>query len=361
MKNTVQDLTGTNGVITLKAAPLHSGHIFAITQASTQVEQLYVILSFDQKWLDNLPNSDFWSKHLTKTNRILWLKRTFQDLKHITILCVDETDMGAYPEGVQEWTDQVKNQLKDEHNVESVDKWFSSEPEYTWWIEKYFNCENVIIDAERKEFDISATKIRENPYKHWQYLPTLVRKELLLKVAIIGTESSAKSTLIRYLAKTYNTSWVEEYGRTYCENEMCMDESLLKLDDYGIIASTRYYQEKEAELTANQLLFLDTNAFVTQFYCQLFENDRNQLVDAYIEQENFDLIIHLDDNVEWVSDGLRINSDRSITNTLFDDMLNEYNIKDQNYHFITGNYKQRLDSAMKLVDEMKTTQLNKLK
>jgi len=39
----------------------------------------------------------------------------------------------------------------------------------------------------------------------------MIRKSL----AVIGTESSGKSTLVRNLARVYNTSYVEEYGRTY--------------------------------------------------------------------------------------------------------------------------------------------------
>lgn len=345
----MKDLTGTTGVITLKAAPLHSGHIYAITQASTQVEHLYVVLSFDEKWIDNLDNSAYWKQHLSKKKRLLWLKRSFQDLDHITVLCIDETEMGAYPEGLVQWTTGVKELLLSK-GVDSINTWFSSEPEYDWWIKQYFQCEHVIIDAARSAFNISATKIRENPYKYWEYLPSIVRREFLIKVVIIGTESSSKSTLTKYLAKMFNTSWVEETGRSYCLNEMCGDETLLDFNDYGVIASNRYYQELASYPTANKLLFVDTNAFVTQFYCELYEGKSNPLVDAYIEQEHYDLVLHLDDNVEWVDDGLRINSDRTKTSKLFYEMLDEYKIKEDNdYHFISGDYNQRLTSAIEIV------------
>lgn len=341
----------TTGVITLKAAPLHNGHIYAITQASTQVDHLYVVLSFDQKWLDNLSNSDYWNKHLTKKKRLLWLRTTFKDLSHITVLCVDETHLAFYPEGVEDWTSKVKEELN-LHKVNRVDKWFSSEPEYDWWIKKYFHCEHIIIDANREMFPISATKLRENPYKFWEFLPSMVRKEFLIKVVIIGTESCSKSTLTKYLAKTFNTSWVEEYGRTYCEDNMCGDEYLLSFEDYGVIASNRYYQELQAEPTSNKLLFIDTNAFITQFYCELYEGKPHPLVDAYINQEKYDLVLHLDDNVEWVADGLRINSDRSKTSKIFYEMLDNYNIvEDNDYHFISGNYQERLETAISLVNE----------
>lgn len=339
----------STGVITGKFAPLHSGHIYAITQAATQVDKLYVVLSYDQKFIDNLP--EYLQSKLTLKKRLLWLKRTFQNLDHIKVVYVDESNVPSYPDGVEPWCKIVTKKLAWE-GCFKVDKWFSSEPEYTWWINKYFNCDNVIIDSERLSFNISATEIRNNPYDHWQYLPSIVRKEFLLKVCLIGTESCGKSTLTKMLAKLFNTSWVEEYGRTYCEQQMCMDEALLSFDDYGLIASNRYYEELQAEHTANKILFVDTNAFITQYYCNLYEGCTHPLVDAYIQQEHYDIILHLESDVPWVDDGLRINSDRDKTSKLFTKMLDEYRIvEDNDYHKISGNYKQRLDQAIQIVND----------
>lgn len=338
----------TIGVITGKFAPLHTGHIYAITKAATQVDKLYVVLSFDQKFIDKQP--DYLKDKLTLKKRMLWLKRTFQNLDHIKVVYVNESDVPSYPDGVVPWCRMVKNILA-EDGVYQVNKWFSSEPEYSWWIEEHFNCENVIIDFERLNFNISATEIRSNPYKYWQYLPSIVRKEFLLKVCLIGTESCGKSTLTKMLAKLFNTSWVEEYGRKYCEQEMCMDESLLSFDDYGLIASNRYYEELQAEATANKILFVDTNAFITQYYCELYEGRSHPLVDAYICQEDYDIILHLEADVPWIDDGLRINSDRDITSKLFNKMLDEYGIvTDNEYYKISGDYQQRLNTSIEIVN-----------
>lgn len=342
----------STGVITGKFAPLHSGHIYAITQASTQVDHLYVILSYDDKFFDTLDNKEYWKERMSMKKRMLWLKRTFHELDHITVLCFDETNVAAYPEGALEWSKGVQALLS-ANGVDSVDKWFSSEPEYSSWINAYWHgTEHVVLDADRDAVNISATKIRQSPFKYWKYLPSIVRKEFLLKVAVIGTESSAKSTLVKYLAKVFNTSWVEEYGRTYCEVDMCMDGSLLAYEDYATIASNRYYQEKQAEATANAVLFLDTEAFVTQYYCVMLEGKKHPLVEAYIEQEKYDLVLHLSDEVRWVEDGIRITSDREYTGSLFNTMLDEYKVKDHpGYRHITGNYQQRLNKAIAIVKE----------
>lgn len=336
-------MTNKVGVITGKFAPLHSGHIYAITEAATQCEKLYVLLSYDQKFTDTLEPR--LRGKLTLKKRLLWLKRTFSNLDHIEVVFVDETQMESYPEGVSDWTNAVKEIIN-----EPIDVWFSSEPEYTWWIEEYFKCKHIIIDSDRNLVPVSATMVRENPYDHWQYLPSIVRKEFLLKVCLIGTESCGKSSLTKYLAKMFNTSWVEEYGRTYCEQDMCGDESLLSYKDYGVIASNRWYEERQAESTANKVLFVDTNAFVTQFYCQLYEGKKHHLVEAFIEEERYDVILELKDDVKWVDDGLRINSDRSKTRELFKEMVDDYKLKNySDYYEIQGNYKSRLDQAVSII------------
>ncbi len=239
------------------------------------------------------------------------------------------------------------------HRLEDITKIFSSEPEYTEGFNKYWpNAEHVIIDAERKEVNISATEIRSNPFKYWSYLPSVVRKHYVKKVCIIGTESCGKTTLTKYLAKIYQTSWVEEYGRKFCEQDMCMDESLLQYDDYALIASRRYEEELEATKTANKILFADTNAFITNFYCRLYEGSFHPMVDDYEMLEKYDLTIVLASDVEWVADGLRINKERSKTDDLLAKMLNMSRSENLGkLVYISGTYSERLEKALKVIDE----------
>ena len=39
----------------------------------------------------------------------------------------------------------------------------------------------------------------------------------LIKIAIVGPESTGKSTLAAAIAQTFNTLWVKEFAREYCE------------------------------------------------------------------------------------------------------------------------------------------------
>lgn len=140
----------TVGFLTGKFAPLHTGHIYFISKAATMVDKLYVVLSYDGKRFQDDPR-------LSLKNRLLWLKTTFKDLPHITVTFVDETECRPYPDGWGDWAALVKSTLL-KFNVTNIDRVFSSEPEYTEGFNKYWpEAEHVIVDAERKEANISAT------------------------------------------------------------------------------------------------------------------------------------------------------------------------------------------------------------
>ena len=70
--------------------------------------------------------------------------------------------------------------------------------------------ESEIVYFDRDNIKISSTEIRSNPYKYFEYLPKVVQKYYTKKICVIGTESCGKSTLVRNLAKYFNTSYVEE-------------------------------------------------------------------------------------------------------------------------------------------------------
>src|SRR3990167_9088495 len=156
------------GLIIGKFAPLNLGHINLINYASTLCEEVLVILSYDEKWLKTLSARD--QRVLTLKNRLRWLKQVYQDISHIKI---------------------------------------------------------IFIDVDHTNVPISANEIRQNLVEYWRYLPSVVRQAYVKRVCIIGVESTGKTTLTKYLAKQFNTAWVEEYGRSYCENVLCGDEFLL--------------------------------------------------------------------------------------------------------------------------------------
>lgn len=342
------------GLIIGKFAPLTLGHINLINYASTLCEEVLVILSFDQKWLSRQSKRD--QRLLTLKNRLRWLKQAYNDLPHVKITYVDESHLADYPEGWRAFAKLVREELKRlDYQPEAM---FSSELAYDQICQEYFaEMKHVIVDADRTNVPISATQIRNNLIENWGYLPSAVRQDYVKKVCIIGIESCGKTTMTKYLAKQFNTSWVEEYGRTYVETELCNDEFLLKSPDYVKIAIQQKYLEDQAAKTANNgVLFCDTNAFITQFYHRLYEGNSEPVIEALAKAERYDLILILDNTVPWVGDGLRkfgSTEQRKHTAQLFSNMLVEYGYEKKHVlHIGAANYNERLQTAINAVRQM---------
>lgn len=334
------------GVVVGKFAPLTRGHINLIAQASLQAKKVIVVLSHDERWLLQQNPRD--RKALAFKNRLRWLQQIYFDMEHVEIQYIIEDDIPEFPNGWAEYSRllmDVINKASQKHIDSVVSKVFpllynhvglrniqrptvaifSSEIGYDANYAHYLPLvHHVVVDADRASVPISATKIRENLYQYWDYLPTLVRKEFTRKVVIIGTESSGKTTLVKNLAKYFNTSWVEEYGRVFCEKEIAGSEATLRSEDYPLIAYRHKELEETAMRTANRLCIVDTNALVTEYYHRLYEGVPNAIVSAIAASEHYDLVIILDPTVPWVNDGLRLNSDREKTTPFFEELLAEF-------------------------------------
>jgi len=110
--------------------------------------------------------------------------------------------------------------------------------------------------------------------------------------------------------------------------------------------------EIKATERANKLLFLDTEVIVTQFYSNLYNNAHQKVLDEIARLQNYDLWIFLEPDVKWVHDGLRVHgteSERLKNNNHLKTLLDNHNIS---YKVIKGNYEQRLNGAMELIDEL---------
>lgn len=327
-----------------KFAMCHAGHIHHIHTAATIVDELYVVVCQN--------DNRFSDPRLSLRNRMLWMKTIFQDMPHIHIVSVDETNIPEYPNGWVEFSKLVKDVLPHDH----YDYVFTSEPDDVEGYKKYFHghTDNAyIVDSERNAVPISATMIREDLTKHWSMMPTVVRKDFVTKICVVGTESVGKTSLTKMLARHFQTSWVEEFGRTYCERNLFGDESLLTFEDYGHIAARRFEMEKDAISAANRIMFADTAALSTNFFCLMYEGRENPLTTAYAEMEQYDAFLFLTDDVDWVADGLRKNTDRNFTSKLFHTMLTNYaERKNIPVHIVSGNYNERLNKSIAIVNDI---------
>jgi len=337
------------GVYPGKFTPPHRGHLAAILEASCQCEKFYVLVSHNaalEKPLYEGTNT----KPISLKQKTKWLSIELEDFAHIKVIGSDEGDIPGYPEGWRQWAELVKKTIP-----EPFDAIFGGEPEYAEeGYTAYFPGVKYVIHDRNKLYPISATEIRRNPYKHWDYILGSAREHFVKRVLITGTESCGKTTLTKMLAKIFFTSWAREEGRYYSEKYFGRNETVYELDDFLQISWEHRQVENHATRTANKIVFIDTDAVVTQYYCQMYMGKENPKIESLIEPNRYDLILLMNPDVKWVADGLRFSGEQEQRIALHERLRRMY--QDRGFENIIeicgGDYQERLQKAMEISNSL---------
>ena len=331
-----------------KMLPLHRGHGYVITQASNMCSELWVGLSHSEE-RDRALCEGLKMDYVSPDVRLMWLNMLVKDMPNVHVF--DFEDNSLHYNKWEDWRGGAK--LVRKAIGKSIDLVFGSEESYRETFGNlYPEAEYRVIDAGRKFFPTSSTQIRqEGPLKHWNMLLNVVRPHFVKKVCILGTESCGKSTLVRNLARTYDTEFVAEYGRTMCEE---VNGIPLK-DKYPFIAYAHQMDVYEKTKTANKILFIDTDSTVTEFYLRLYTNADGADCRLYREMarfQDYDLYIYLTPEVEWVNDGLRQHGtaeERGANDAMLKDLLRNYGI---NSVEVGGSWQDRYMTSIELVNNL---------
>ena len=338
------------GVVPGKFFPPHRGHLNQIIRSATQCNKVYVVVSdnediaLDKCRKDNLP-------YIPLKTRALWLSRELQNINHVKILMLDETGVPEYPDGSVQWCKMLTDLIPDK-----IDVIFGGELEYRDTYMKHLpGVKYDVFDYTRSRYPVSGTEVRHNYLEHWDYILGSARSFFARRVLVTGTESCGKSTLVRYLAKIFHTSWSEEYGRHYSHDHLGGNEDLFQLSDFARIAEIQYRQDEEALNKANRLCFFDSDAVVTQFYCEMYLGQPNPLVETYVNPQKYDVVLLMEPTVPWVADGLRFKNGQAERERLHKKLLYMYldrGFKDKIVEINVDNYADRLSKAIAYADTL---------
>ncbi|HWZ15482.1 MAG TPA: ATP-binding protein [Mucilaginibacter sp.] len=169
-------------------------------------------------------------------------------------------------------------------------------------------------------------------------------KSDILKIAIVGPESTGKSTMSAYLANHYHTVWVPEFARGYCEKLTApptwQDEINMF---YGQLAL-----EKELLPKANKLLICDTTFITVKIWSdQIFGKSPQEVLDE-LPKHPYDLYLLLSIDLPWQDDPLRdFPHMREHFMAIWHKELQALNAQ---YEVITGTGTERYNSAVKVID-----------
>jgi NadR type nicotinamide-nucleotide adenylyltransferase len=129
-----------------------------------------------------------------------------------------------------------------------------------------------------------------------------VYASLVQRVALVGTESSGKSTLARALAERLDTRWTHEYGRELWEAQDLQGS----FADHLRIAARQREREDAAARHARAFLFCDTNAWTTLHWSLRSYGCADDRLQALVDRTMADYVwIVCDNDFGWVQDGTR--------------------------------------------------------
>ncbi|CAN5303641.1 hypothetical protein BH09BAC5_BH09BAC5_24850 [soil metagenome] len=169
------------------------------------------------------------------------------------------------------------------------------------------------------------------------------KTENIRRIAILGAESTGKTTLARSLAMRFQTIWVPEYAREY----MTMNTGDYTLDDIVEIAKYQLREENQMVSQANKLLFTDTEFIISKVWCEDVFRICPEWIDKQVKEHRYDLYLLTSNDLPWIADPVRVNPQRR------DYFFNLYKKELDNlgfpYEIITGRYEARLLSGINAV------------
>jgi len=166
----------------------------------------------------------------------------------------------------------------------------------------------------------------------------------LLRVAILGAESSGKSTLAAALAERLGTVWVPEYLREFVETRGRVPVA----GDQFFIASTQVAREGEAGASAQGVLICDTTPLMTVLYSRHYFGGEDAPLAALAASTHYDLTLVTAPDTPWVADGLQRESE-AVRQLIYRQLLDELVARRIPHHILHGTLEQRLAQTMPLL------------
>lgn len=122
------------------------------------------------------------------------------------------------------------------------------------------------------------------------------------KIAIVGPESTGKSTMSQLLAKHYKVSWVPEYARYYCEN---LNAPYTLQDEVNMYYGQVALEDAILTTTESDFIICDTTFVTVKIWSDAMLGETPQLVLDALPKRPYDLYLLMDIDLPWQDDPLR--------------------------------------------------------
>jgi nicotinamide riboside kinase len=174
----------------------------------------------------------------------------------------------------------------------------------------------------------------------------------MLKIVLIGPESTGKTTLAKQLAAHYGAVYVEEFARTYINN---LNRDYTESDLYVIAKGQMALEDRAADECAKKecpkLFFLDTNLIVLKIWSLNAYQRCDEWILNEIEKRSYDLYFLCGIDVPWEYDEQREHPHlREYFYRIYKKELLDRKVK---FVELCGSQEERLKKAIKAVEAIK--------
>jgi NadR type nicotinamide-nucleotide adenylyltransferase len=169
----------------------------------------------------------------------------------------------------------------------------------------------------------------------------------MMKVAIIGPESTGKSTLCQQLAVHFHTAWCPEFARDYLleKGTNYHFEDLLH-----IAKGQKDLIEKTVDQAMANVCFIDTEMFVMKVWCEVVFNNCHTWILKEAARQHYDLFLLCTPDIPWTKDVLREYPDLEMRQKLFKIYKDICINSGARWAEINGNHEQRLLQGIRAVE-----------
>jgi HTH-type transcriptional repressor of NAD biosynthesis genes len=318
-----------------KFLPFHKGHVAMINFALSKCDFLTVLICCSDK--ESVPD----------TFRKAWIENTFENRKNIEIRTFNylESELPNTSETSESvskiWAD-IFNKVLPDYSL------LITSEEYGNFVAAFMNIQHMAFDIPKKLFPVSATAVRNNVFANWKYLPDSVKPDFAIKVVILGTESTGKTTLAEKLSKHFNCSLVLEAAR-----EIIANSNNFSFDDLHLVASEHSKRIDKTILADSPLVIIDTDIHTTKSYSR-FTFEKELEISANIYNSNrANIYLYLNNDVEYLQDGTRLSeAERNLLDLSHRQVLTDHKI---DIIEIKGDWDERFEKAVEQVNKIIAT------
>lgn len=160
------------------------------------------------------------------------------------------------------------------------------------------------------------------------------------KIAIVGPESTGKSSLAADLAQHYQVDWGQEYAREYIDQ---LGRDYVQSD----LLEIAHGQLKQEEILLSKnpkLLICDTNLLIIKIWSEFKYGNCDQALEKLFNFSEYPLYLLCNIDIPWSFDPQREHP--HLRQELFNIYKKELEQEKLNYVLISGNSEERLQKAV---------------